>query len=82
MIYDFSVSYFFSAIGMPHIETVRVFNPHPENTLRMLSISGSTPHFHCSFFQDKVRVCIKRQKLTLKLNTIKFCVYFEIKTLL
>ncbi|XP_038063228.1 transmembrane protein 131-like [Patiria miniata] len=42
------------AIGMPEIATVRVFNPHPENTLRMLSISGSTPHFHCSFFQDKV----------------------------
>ncbi|XP_071786597.1 transmembrane protein 131-like [Asterias amurensis] len=42
------------AIGMPEIATVRVFNPHPENTLRMLSISGSTPHFHCSFFQEKV----------------------------
>ena len=49
--------YFFpsSAIGMPQIETVRVFNPHPGNTLRMDSLEGSTPHFHCSFFQDKVR---------------------------
>ncbi|XP_022100300.1 transmembrane protein 131-like isoform X2 [Acanthaster planci] len=42
------------AIGMPELATVQVFNSHPENMLRMLSISGSTPHFHCSFFQDKV----------------------------
>ncbi|XP_071504186.1 transmembrane protein 131-like, partial [Diadema antillarum] len=42
------------AVGMPEIRTVRVVNPHPENTLRMLSISGTTPHFHCSFFQEKV----------------------------
>ncbi|XP_041456206.1 transmembrane protein 131-like isoform X2 [Lytechinus variegatus] len=42
------------AVGMPEIRTVRVFNPHHENMLRMLSISGTTPHFHCSFFQEKV----------------------------
>eukprot|EP00057_Strongylocentrotus_purpuratus_P022121 XP_011676595.1 PREDICTED: transmembrane protein 131 isoform X5 [Strongylocentrotus purpuratus] len=41
------------AVGMPEIRTVRVFNPHHEN-MRMLSISGTTPHFHCSFFQEKV----------------------------
>ncbi|XP_077984160.1 transmembrane protein 131-like [Glandiceps talaboti] len=41
-------------IGMPKIETVVIHNPHSENSIRMLSISGSTPHFHSSFFQDKV----------------------------
>ncbi|XP_070552188.1 transmembrane protein 131-like isoform X2 [Ptychodera flava] len=41
-------------IGMPKIETVTIHNPHPENNIRMLSISGNTPHFHSSFFQDKL----------------------------
>nr|XP_006822281.1 PREDICTED: transmembrane protein 131-like [Saccoglossus kowalevskii] len=41
-------------IGMPKIETVIILNPHPENSIIMLSISGNTPHFHSSFFQDKV----------------------------
>ncbi|PIK44908.1 putative transmembrane protein [Apostichopus japonicus] len=40
-------------IGMPQIATVRVFNPQQQSSLRMVSISGTTPHFHCSFFQEK-----------------------------
>ncbi|XP_013418594.1 transmembrane protein 131-like isoform X2 [Lingula anatina] len=42
------------AVGMPHMETVTVHNPDTINSLHLLSISGSTLHFHCSFFQDKL----------------------------
>ena len=45
---------FFRPVGMPRIEKVIVQNNDPKNSLHLLSISGSTVHFHCSFFQDKV----------------------------
>ncbi|XP_041357021.1 transmembrane protein 131-like isoform X2 [Gigantopelta aegis] len=41
-------------VGMPRIERVIVQNNDPKNNLHLLSISGSTVHFHCSFFQDKI----------------------------
>ena len=50
-------------VGMPHMEQVTVHNPDPEISLHLLSISGSTLHFHCSFFQDKV--CNPQQPLLL-----------------
>lgn len=41
-------------IGMPSLAKVVVSNLGTRSTLRLYSISGSTAHFHCSFFQDKV----------------------------
>ncbi|KAI0212835.1 transmembrane protein 131 [Lamellibrachia satsuma] len=40
-------------VGMPHMEQVTVHNPDTQNSLHLFSISGSTLHFHCSFFQHK-----------------------------
>ncbi|XP_070197652.1 transmembrane protein 131-like isoform X2 [Littorina saxatilis] len=40
-------------VGMPRMEKVIVQNTDSKNSLHLLSISGSTNHFHCSFFQDK-----------------------------
>ncbi|XP_071949675.1 transmembrane protein 131-like [Antedon mediterranea] len=40
-------------IGMPHVESVTIYNTHPETVVKLTSISGSTPHFHCSFFREK-----------------------------
>ena len=45
-------------VGMPHMQQVTVQNLEPDKSLHLLSISGSTQHFHCSFFQDKVGKCI------------------------
>ena len=45
----------FRPLGIPHMEQVTVHNPDSQNSLHLLSISGSSQHFHCSFFQDKVR---------------------------
>ena len=39
---------------MPSIRTVAIINPHTEQTLQLQSLSGSTVHFHASFFQSKV----------------------------
>ncbi|KAL4230243.1 hypothetical protein ACF0H5_010629 [Mactra antiquata] len=41
-------------VGMPRMEHVSVHNSDSKNNLHLLSISGSTAHFHCSFFQDKI----------------------------
>ncbi|XP_048778429.1 transmembrane protein 131-like isoform X3 [Ostrea edulis] len=41
-------------VGMPFLEQVVVHNTDNRNDLHLLSISGSTVHFHCSFFQEKV----------------------------
>ncbi|XP_060574251.1 transmembrane protein 131-like isoform X2 [Ruditapes philippinarum] len=41
-------------VGMPRMEHVTVHNSDSKNNLHLLSISGSTAHFHCSFFQDKI----------------------------
>ena len=44
----------FRPVGMPRMEKVIVQNNDPKNNLHLSYISGSTVHFHCSFFQDKV----------------------------
>lgn len=44
----------FRPVGMPFLEQVVVHNTDSRNDLHLLSISGSTVHFHCSFFQEKV----------------------------
>lgn len=37
------------------IETVYVHNARPDElAIQMISISGNTEHFHCSFFEDKI----------------------------
>ncbi|XP_061164811.1 transmembrane protein 131-like isoform X1 [Saccostrea echinata] len=41
-------------VGMPFMEQVVVHNTDSRNDLHLLSISGSTVHFHCSFFQEKI----------------------------
>ncbi|XP_032238964.2 transmembrane protein 131 isoform X2 [Nematostella vectensis] len=41
-------------VGMPIVQTVTISNPHPEQSLQLNSISGSTGHFHASFFRTKV----------------------------
>lgn len=53
----------FRPVGMPHMEQVTVHNPDPHTNLHLLSISGSTLHFHCSFFQDKVSQLINENLL-------------------
>lgn len=42
-------------LGLPILRKVRVRNLNSESSIEMLSISGNTFHFHCSFFTDKVR---------------------------
>jgi hypothetical protein len=42
-------------VGVPHQEKVTLFNVNNNKTIHMSSISGSTVHFHSSFFEDKVR---------------------------
>ena len=44
----------FRPVGMPHTEQVMVHNLDAHGSLHLLSISGSTSHFHCSFFLEKV----------------------------
>ena len=44
---------------MPRMEQVTVRNTDRKNNLHLLSISGSTAHFHCSFFQDKVSMFLR-----------------------
>lgn len=39
---------------MPHLEKVTLHNVHKNRSIDMTSISGSTVHFHSSFFEDKV----------------------------
>ncbi|XP_014295059.1 transmembrane protein 131 [Microplitis demolitor] len=41
-------------LGVPHQETVTLINNDQNRTIHLTSISGSTQHFHSSFFQDKV----------------------------
>lgn len=42
-------------LGVPHLEKVTLHNVHSNRSIDMTSISGSTVHFHSSFFEDKVR---------------------------
>ena len=39
---------------MPRVKTVTIQNPTMEQSLQLQSISGSTVHFHASFFRSKV----------------------------
>nr|XP_012140645.1 PREDICTED: transmembrane protein 131 [Megachile rotundata] len=41
-------------LGIPHQETVILFNKDHNKTIHLLSISGNTRHFHASFFRNKV----------------------------
>lgn len=41
-------------LGIPHQETVIMFNKDHNKTIHLSSISGNTRHFHSSFFQNKV----------------------------
>ncbi|GFS24444.1 transmembrane protein 131-like isoform X4, partial [Elysia marginata] len=41
-------------VGMPRMERVVVQNNDPKRSVHLYSISGSTTHFHCSFFQEKI----------------------------
>lgn len=45
---------FHRPIGLPVLRKVKVFNLNAHSSIQMLSISGNTIHFHCSFFKDKV----------------------------
>ena len=38
---------------MLRTEKVVVHNPDPQRSMTLMSISGNTPHLHCSFFADK-----------------------------
>jgi len=41
-------------IGVPLLRKVTIHNINGHSSIQMLSISGNTIHFHCSFFNDKV----------------------------
>ncbi|XP_050456850.1 transmembrane protein 131 isoform X2 [Cataglyphis hispanica] len=41
-------------LGIPHQETVIMFNKDHNKTIYLSSISGNTRHFHSSFFQSKI----------------------------
>lgn len=43
----------FRPLGIPHLEKVTLFNINSNRSIDMTSISGSTVHFHSSFFEDK-----------------------------
>ena len=47
---------FFRPIGVPGLHKVTIHNINSHSSIQMLSISGNTIHFHCSFFEDKVRI--------------------------
>ena len=49
-------SCFSRPIGLPVLRKVRVHNLNTQSSIQMLSISGNTIHFHCSFFTDKVNI--------------------------
>ena len=58
-------------VGMPCTEHVRVENKDPHLPLHLLSIAGSTSHYHCSFFEDKVACCFFKASLIFStLNTL------------
>ncbi|CAH1159345.1 unnamed protein product [Phaedon cochleariae] len=40
-------------LGVPHLEKVTLFNVDKNRSIDMTSISGSTVHFHSSFFEDR-----------------------------
>ena len=44
----------FRPIGVPGLLRVTIHNINSHSSIQMLSISGNTIHFHCSFFEDKV----------------------------
>ena len=48
------IKFCFRPIGLPVLRKVKVFNLNAQSSIQMLSISGNTIHFHCSFFKDKV----------------------------
>lgn len=50
------VFFLFRPLGVPHLEKVTLHNVHNNRSIDMTSISGSTVHFHSSFFEDKVRL--------------------------
>ena len=56
-----------SSIGIPYIERVLVENLQNDNSIQMLSISGNTVHFHCSFFEDKVNLIVMIYSISNKL---------------
>ena len=43
------------SIGMPVLRVVKLTNPTNSLTLQLISISGTLPDFHTSFFVDKVQ---------------------------
>ena len=47
-------------IGVPLLRKVTIHNINGHSSIQMLSISGNTFHFHCSFFNDKVSLLISR----------------------
>ncbi|KAH9414407.1 hypothetical protein DERP_014428 [Dermatophagoides pteronyssinus] len=49
-----SLTFGYHSIGMPIIKTVHIHNDDDEITLQLISISGNTEHFHCSFFEEKI----------------------------
>ena len=48
-------------IGVPLLRKVTIHNINGHSSIQMLSISGNTIHFHCSFFNDKVSLSEMRK---------------------
>ncbi|XP_067948178.1 transmembrane protein 131-like [Watersipora subatra] len=42
------------SVGMPSLRRITVTNRLDGENIHLLSISGSTAHFHCSFFKEKI----------------------------
>lgn len=63
-------------LGMPQTRQVFITNRGP-TVLQLLSISGSTRHLHCSFFQDKVSLtsCLSTY---LTVNTVHYLFLFSV----
>ena len=64
----------FRPVGMPIMQQVLVQNTDTKNSLHLLSISGSTVHFHCSFFQDKVSV---KHTMYISCNTQQYVNFYH-----
>lgn len=69
-------------MGVPHLEKVTLFNIDKNKSIDMTSISGSTVHFHSSFFEDKVRIIIygsKTYNTEIKKILIKILIFREFR---
>ena len=68
--------FLFRPIGLPVLRKVRVHNLNAQSSIQMLSISGNTIHFHCSFFTDKVNQS-QNYIIYVHMNAVVMVLFFD-----